>query len=75
MYTRHRGALPRLRAYHQTLTLRYHAAISRRDWQRARGLYALRRRVWVAVRWHEEWQGAPPPLPSGLPVVAAPRAR
>jgi hypothetical protein len=72
MYTRHRDALARLRAYHRELTAQYHAAIARRQWARARALYTLRHRVWVAVRWHEEWAGAPPALPSGQPVLEAP---
>jgi hypothetical protein len=74
MYTRERGELPRLRAYHRELTARYHQAIARRDWAHAQRLYGLRRRVWVAVLWHEEWLGAPPLLPTGLAPVQAPRA-
>jgi hypothetical protein len=65
MYTRQPAVLPRLRTYHRELTARYHEAISRRDWARARRLYGLRHRVGVAIRWHEEWMGAPPPLPFG----------
>ena len=64
MYTRFRDGLARLRAYHGELTERYHAAVQRRDWARARGLYDRRHRVWVAVRWYEEWEGQPPDLPS-----------
>lgn len=65
MYTRHRGELARLRAYHDELTERYHEAVQHRQWTRARGLYDRRHRVWVAIRWHEEWEGSPPALPSG----------
>jgi hypothetical protein len=72
MYTRRRGALPRLRAYHEELTARYYQTIVRRDWAQARRLYALRHRVWVAIRWHEEWEGTPPPLPSGRRLIAVP---
>ena len=75
MYTRQHGELPRLRAYHRELAERYHQAIGRRDWARARRLYDLRRRVWVAIRWHEEWLGAPPPLPLGLAQAPAPGPR
>ncbi len=74
MYTRERGELPRLRAYHRELTDRYQQAIVHRDWAHAQRLYDLRRRVWLAVRWHEEWLGQPPPLPTGGAVVEAPRA-
>ena len=74
MYTPERGELPRLRTYHRELTDHYQHAIGRRDWAQARRLFELRRRVWVAIRWHEEWLGAPPLLPSGLAPVEAPRA-
>jgi hypothetical protein len=73
MYTRQRGELRRLRAYHRELTDRYQQAIVRRDWAQAQRLYPLRRRVWVAILWHEEWLGAPPLLPSGRAPVEAPR--
>jgi hypothetical protein len=72
MYTRERGELPRLRAYHRELTDRYQHAIAHRDWTRAQRLYDLRRRVWVAIRWQEEWLGEPPPLPTGLAIAEAP---
>ena len=75
MYTRQHGELPRLRAYYRELTEHYHHAIGRRDWARARRLFDLRRRVGVAIRWHEEWLGAPPPLPSGLPMAEVPGVR
>jgi hypothetical protein len=65
VYTRLRSPLPRLRAYHEELGALCQAAMTRRDWERVQRLRALRRRVGVAVRWHEEWDGAPPPLPSG----------
>ena len=74
MYTRQRGELPRLRAYHRELTDRYQQSIIRRDWAHAQRLYELRRRVWVAILWNEEWLGAPPLLPTGLAAAEAPRA-
>jgi hypothetical protein len=69
MYTSRRGALARLRLYHRELTARYHAAIGHRDWARAQRLHGLRHRVWIAVRWHEEWGETPPPRPSGRPAM------
>ncbi len=73
MYTRERDELGRLRAYYRELTERYQRALARREWQGAQRIFALRRRVWVAIRWQEEWLGAPPPLPSGEGTLAAPR--
>jgi hypothetical protein len=74
MYTRYRDALARLRAYYQELSERYHDAVVRRNWASARAVYDLRHRVGVAIRWHEEWDGAPPPLPTGRAIVEAPTA-
>ena len=70
MYTRHKAELGKLRAYHEELTERYHGAVQRRDWTRARALYTRRHRVWVAIRWYEEWDGHPPALPTGQPAVS-----
>jgi hypothetical protein len=72
MYTRERDALTRLRAYHRELSDRYHDAVAHRDWPRAQRIFQRRRRVWVAIRWHEEWLGAPPLLPTGVAAVEAP---
>ena len=70
MYTRHKAELGKLRAYHEELTERYHRAVQRRDWTRARALYARRHRVWVAIRWYEEWDGHPPALPTATIAAA-----
>ncbi len=56
MYTGERSGLAKLRAYHRELNERYAAALQRRDWEGARRLSALRRRVKRAILLCEEWQ-------------------
>ncbi len=55
MYTAYKTELGRLKAYDGELAERYRAALERRDFERARRIFDLRRRVQRTIRLSEEF--------------------
>ena len=71
MYTAYKTELGRLKAYQSELAERYRVALQRRDFERARRIFDLRRRVQRTIRLSEEFGSVEAALQVGAALTPA----
>jgi|GEM_PF-865522 hypothetical protein len=72
MYTTYKTELGRLKAYEDELAERYRMALGQRDFERARRIFDLRRRVQRTIRLSEEFGSVETALRIGSTLTPTP---